>query len=656
MMVKIREKQTEQLEKAASKGLKLGGWKKMTLSSKIAAVVLVLVALTAILAPLLAPYSPVEIFTARQAPGNGFIFGTDDKGRDILSRMLYGGRYSLIIGFGATAMALVCGSVVGALAAVSRKAVSETIMRILDIIMSIPGIALAAVFVSILGHLDGNSPTTYLIVIPAMAPLCKKLNIRISTIMMVCTATITVMNLVPWGGVLNRQSITLAMDSNELCHMYLPLQVCGLVCCVGLAVIMARVEVKRGAGKIDVSATQEEESEVVDKAAAKLLRPKLLWYNVLLTVVVFVLLFTTKLPNYFIFMLGCVFALVVNFPDPKEQEARLAAHAPKAISLVATVLAAGVMVGILNNTGMIVAMAEFIINILPAALAKHLHLVFAFLGGFIGLAVSPDPLYYGILPVLIEVCGNYGIPATSVAIAFGVGADSCFTMAPVIASTYLGLAVSGMSLKDVMKTNFLPHWIIGLIMIVFGCSFSEALEVVRSSSLFTTHTPVPAGHDAFPESMIRQYMSHYPDVLGITWEQYTTPRLPFKVRLISKRFPYPLGTRPSPSRSTPTDTSATVCRKTQQPRWKNSFARCKKRRLTRIAVFRGYRKEVVCGYGVGIQQHKKSRNPCISKNFGSWSIADSNFLTLRGARLSHSLMSVISRCNSRNISVRFGSN
>ena len=51
-------------------------------------------------------------------------------------------------------------------------------------------------------------------------------------------------------------------------------------------------------------------------------------------------------------------------------------------------------------------------------------------------------------------------------------------------------------------------------------SFSEAMEVVRASSLFTTHTPVPAGHDAFPESMMRQYMSHYPDVLGITWEQF----------------------------------------------------------------------------------------------------------------------------------------
>lgn len=53
-----------------------------------------------------------------------------------------------------------------------------------------------------------------------------------------------------------------------------------------------------------------------------------------------------------------------------------------------------------------------------------------------------------------------------------------------------------------------------------GLSFSESLEVVRSSSLFTTHTPVPAGHDAFPESMIRQYMSHYPEKLAITWEQF----------------------------------------------------------------------------------------------------------------------------------------
>lgn len=50
-------------------------------------------------------------------------------------------------------------------------------------------------------------------------------------------------------------------------------------------------------------------------------------------------------------------------------------------------------------------------------------------------------------------------------------------------------------------------------------SFAEAMEVVRSSSLFTTHTPVPAGHDAFSENMLRTYISHYSDRLKISWEQ-----------------------------------------------------------------------------------------------------------------------------------------
>lgn len=151
-MVKIREEQTAKLEEAASKGMKFGGFKNMRMSSKISLVLLILVALTAILAPLIAPHDPLEIFTARQAPGNGFLFGTDDKGRDILSRMLYGGRYSLVIGFGATLFALFFGSIVGAIAAVARKSVSEVIMRVLDIIMSVPGIALAAVLVLILGN------------------------------------------------------------------------------------------------------------------------------------------------------------------------------------------------------------------------------------------------------------------------------------------------------------------------------------------------------------------------------------------------------------------------------------------------------------------------------------------------------------------------
>ncbi|MDR2122584.1 MAG: alpha-glucan family phosphorylase [Flavobacteriaceae bacterium] len=55
-------------------------------------------------------------------------------------------------------------------------------------------------------------------------------------------------------------------------------------------------------------------------------------------------------------------------------------------------------------------------------------------------------------------------------------------------------------------------------MTAFNLSFDEAKEIVRSSSLFTTHTPVPAGHDAFEEELLRKYLSHYPDRFKIRWE------------------------------------------------------------------------------------------------------------------------------------------
>ena len=152
-MLTQRKEGAEKLEgMAKSKGLKFTGLKNMKASSKIALVILVAVVLISILAPIIAPYDPYAIGMARQAPDAAHIFGTDDKGRDILSRILYGGRISLVIGSGSVLFALVLGSIVGALAAVSRKAVSEVIMRILDIIMSVPGIALAAVLVTILGN------------------------------------------------------------------------------------------------------------------------------------------------------------------------------------------------------------------------------------------------------------------------------------------------------------------------------------------------------------------------------------------------------------------------------------------------------------------------------------------------------------------------
>lgn len=150
-MVKLRGNLTDKMEANPGK-VHFRRWKAMSIGSRISLVVLILIVMIAVFANILAPHNPLEIFTARQAPDAQFLFGTDDKGRDVLSRMMYGARYSLIIGLGATAFALVCGSIIGAIAAVARKWVSEVIMRILDVIMSFPGIALAATFVLVFGN------------------------------------------------------------------------------------------------------------------------------------------------------------------------------------------------------------------------------------------------------------------------------------------------------------------------------------------------------------------------------------------------------------------------------------------------------------------------------------------------------------------------
>ena len=151
MAVQLRGNLAKSMEANAGK-VRFRRWKAMSVGSRISLIVLILIFMIAACAQWIAPHDPLEIFTARMAPDGQFLFGTDDKGRDVLSRMMYGARYSLVIGLGATAFALVCGSIIGSLAAVTRKWISEVIMRILDVIMSFPGIALAATFVVVFGN------------------------------------------------------------------------------------------------------------------------------------------------------------------------------------------------------------------------------------------------------------------------------------------------------------------------------------------------------------------------------------------------------------------------------------------------------------------------------------------------------------------------
>ena len=164
--------QKEKLNKVTAKGARFSRIGAMSLGSKIAMVILALIVLVSILAPFISPYGPGDISTKWQGPSAEHFFGTDHVGRDIFARVLYGGRYSLVIGLCSTLVALFFGAIIGSIAAVVRKSISETIMRILDIIMAVPGIAMAAVTVLVFGRTltkSGNTAGLVVIIICSIA-------------------------------------------------------------------------------------------------------------------------------------------------------------------------------------------------------------------------------------------------------------------------------------------------------------------------------------------------------------------------------------------------------------------------------------------------------------------------------------------------------
>ena len=104
----------------------------------IAAVFLAILILAAILAPVITTHDPLATGMPVQPPSGEHFFGTDQIGRDVFARVVYGARSSLIIGLSATALALLIAAVLGSFAATAHKWASEILMRCLDVVMSIP--------------------------------------------------------------------------------------------------------------------------------------------------------------------------------------------------------------------------------------------------------------------------------------------------------------------------------------------------------------------------------------------------------------------------------------------------------------------------------------------------------------------------------------
>jgi len=116
-------------------------------------VLLVFLIFTALLAPLLAPYDPIELNAQDylQSPRAEHLFGTDQYGRDIFSRVIFGTRISLFIGLISVGIALIVGVLIGLVAGYYGGLLDSFLMRLIDVMLAFPGILLALAIVSILG-------------------------------------------------------------------------------------------------------------------------------------------------------------------------------------------------------------------------------------------------------------------------------------------------------------------------------------------------------------------------------------------------------------------------------------------------------------------------------------------------------------------------
>ena len=112
-----------------------------------------LIVFCAVLAPFVAPHEPsrTDIMTSLEGPSRSHWLGTDDLGRDILSRVIYGARISLLVGIVSVAIALFFGAVIGVASGYFGGVLDQVLMRVMDAILSFPALVLAIAIAAVLG-------------------------------------------------------------------------------------------------------------------------------------------------------------------------------------------------------------------------------------------------------------------------------------------------------------------------------------------------------------------------------------------------------------------------------------------------------------------------------------------------------------------------
>ncbi|WP_426998713.1 CitMHS family transporter [Pseudarthrobacter sp. N5] len=197
------------------------------------------------------------------------------------------------------------------------------------------------------------------------------------------------------------------------------------------------------------------------------LRPKLLWFNLGLTVALMVMLVADLVPLPFVFMVGSAIALLVNFPNLKEQGAQLVAHAQSIVAVVSMVMAAAVLTGVLNGTGMVKDMSTWLVSIIPADMGPSMAVITGILSIPMTFFMSNDAFYFGVLPVLSETAGHYGISGAEMARASITG-QPFHLQSPLVPAILLLVSLAKVDLGDHHKRVLWRTAVVSLMMLGVG--------------------------------------------------------------------------------------------------------------------------------------------------------------------------------------------
>lgn len=301
--------------------------------------------------------------------------------------------------------------------------------------------------------LDGDGTTTLMVTASALLPVYRRLGISPLIFGVIGGGCSTLMNMSPWGGPTARIATALHVDPMNIFLPMLPTIAVGLAFMFGLAWyfgIRERARIARD-GLPDLAVATIANPLVpnleVDETSQ---RPKLIWFNTLLTVALMTCVVLQLAPLLVLFLVGVVVALLVNYPRMNDQRARLLAHSGNVLSVAMMVFAAGAFTGILEGTGMIAAMSNGIVSILPPEVGPALGPITALLSVPGTFFLSNDAYYFGVLPIIADAANAYGITPEEIGRAALLG-QPMHGLSPLVAAVYLKCVVLNIELADLQR-------------------------------------------------------------------------------------------------------------------------------------------------------------------------------------------------------------